>query len=146
METTRISASKTAAEIEDMLRLAGARTIAKQYGPAGDITGMTFSLLIGNAEVPFALPVRSSLLVERLRENKYGKRNPALSVMQGLREQAERVAWRQMLRWIEAQLAMIDTRMVTASEVFLPYAWDGRKTFHQAISEGGYRALLGDGK
>jgi hypothetical protein len=36
-------------------------------------------------------------------------------------EQAERVAWRQLLRWVQAQLAMIDTGMVRTEEVFMPY-------------------------
>lgn len=34
---------------------------------------------------------------------------------------AERVVWRQLLRWIQSQLAMIDTGMVEATEVFMPY-------------------------
>lgn len=37
------------------------------------------------------------------------------------RQQAERVAWRQLLRWVQAQLAMIECGMTEASEVFFPY-------------------------
>jgi hypothetical protein len=36
-------------------------------------------------------------------------------------EQAQRIAWRQLLRWVQAQLAMIDTGMVRTEEVFMPY-------------------------
>lgn len=36
-------------------------------------------------------------------------------------EHAERVAWRQLLRWVEAQLAMVDTGLSTVDEVLLPY-------------------------
>lgn len=37
------------------------------------------------------------------------------------RSQAERTAWRLVLRWVQAQLAMIETGMVSAPEVFYPY-------------------------
>jgi hypothetical protein len=45
---------------------------------------------------------------------------PILKIL-GNREQAERVAWRQLLRWVQAQNAMIETGMVQAVEVYLPY-------------------------
>jgi len=35
--------------------------------------------------------------------------------------QARRVAWRQILRWVQAQIALIETGMVELKEVFLPY-------------------------
>ena len=35
--------------------------------------------------------------------------------------QAKRVSWRQILRWVEAQLALTYTNMVKVEEVFLPY-------------------------
>jgi hypothetical protein len=36
-------------------------------------------------------------------------------------KKAERVAWRQILRWVQAQYAMIETGMVQPAEVFLAY-------------------------
>ncbi|GAG18875.1 unnamed protein product, partial [marine sediment metagenome] len=36
-------------------------------------------------------------------------------------EQALRTAWRQVLRWIQAQIAMIDSEIVSTEEVFMPY-------------------------
>jgi len=46
-------------------------------------------------------------------------------------EQAERVAWRIMKDWLEAQLAIIATEMVTLDQVFLPYMQgdDGRTVY-----------------
>ena len=43
------------------------------------------------------------------------------------REQANRVAWRQIVRWVEAQVAIIDTGMVHRAEVFLPYLVESEK-------------------
>jgi hypothetical protein len=31
------------------------------------------------------------------------------------------VAWRQILRWVQAQMALVETKMVKVEEVFLPY-------------------------
>ena len=36
-------------------------------------------------------------------------------------EQAQRVAWRIVKDWLEAQLAIIETEMVTLDQVMLPY-------------------------
>jgi hypothetical protein len=38
-----------------------------------------------------------------------------------LTAQAKRVAWRQILRWVEAQLALTETKMAKLHEVFMPY-------------------------
>ena len=47
------------------------------------------------------------------------------------REQAERIAWRQMFWWLKAQLALVDMGMVESAEVLMPYmlAPDGRTFF-----------------
>lgn len=36
-------------------------------------------------------------------------------------EQATRVAWANILMWVEAQMALLDIEMVKMEEVFLPY-------------------------
>src|SRR4029077_4711279 len=45
-----------------------------------------------------------------------------------MRLQAVRTAWRIVKDWVEAQMALVQTQMVTTAEVFLPYAVmrDGR--------------------
>ncbi len=45
-----------------------------------------------------------------------------VKLLRGDRAQAERTAWRQVLRWVEAQMAMIDAGMTQTQEVFMPYA------------------------
>jgi len=45
-------------------------------------------------------------------------------------EQAERVAWRILKDWIEAQLALIATRMVSLDQVMLPYMLMGEGTVY----------------
>jgi hypothetical protein len=39
-------------------------------------------------------------------------------------EQAYRVAWRNILDWVQAQMALLEIGMVEMEEVFLPYMLD----------------------
>lgn len=129
METTEIAPERTAGEISALLVGTGAREISMQY-EAGKITGIRFTLdIAGAGRVHFAMPVRVEpiyqILVKRSRSTWLSDDEKRK------RAQAERVAWRQLLRWTQAQLAMIDVGMVAAREVFLPYALDhsGRTLF-----------------
>lgn len=42
------------------------------------------------------------------------------------REQAERVAWRIVKDWVEAQMAILESEMVQMDEIFLPYMVNDR--------------------
>lgn len=51
------------------------------------------------------------------------------------REQAERVAWRIIKDWIEAQMAILESEMVTMDEIFLPYTLDNKgNTLYQLFA------------
>ncbi len=135
METTQVSAEKTAAEITNALVKAGARQISTDYGDSGRPIGLRFVLLIENFPVVFALPVRIDPVFKHIN----GRRNYPSSHAANDRAQAERVAWRQLLRWVQAQLAMIETGMVQPQEVFLPYllhAGSGQTLFEFFKGEG----------
>ena len=58
-------------------------------------------------------------------------------------EQANRTAWRIIKEWIPAQMALIETEMVTVEEVFLPYMLTGKQTLYQALSNGDLKMLPG---
>jgi hypothetical protein len=60
-----------------------------------------------------------------------------------LEEQAKRIAWRQILRWSEAQVALIETEMVKTEEVFMPYIQldSSGKTLFEKIQEGNFKQL-----
>ena len=47
--------------------------------------------------------------------------------------QALRVSWRIVKDWVEAQMAIVDTKMVTLDQVFLPYVImpDGRTLYER---------------
>ena len=121
MENTQIAPDKTAREISDLLLTFKARQISMEYlPPNGKLIGLRFVLAIAEGELEFKLPVRIEPVYQVLMGRRKGLQNEADK--RRVRLQAERVAWRQLFRWCQAQLALIDTGMVAPQEVFLPYA------------------------
>jgi hypothetical protein len=117
METTEVPAERTAAEISSVLIRAGATQIATDY-EAGKITGLRWTMRATGRDLLFAMPARVDPIYKIL----YDRSSSSWSVDKAkLREKAQRVAWRQLLRWVQAQLAMIECGMTEASEVFFPY-------------------------
>lgn len=140
METTEIPAEKTAGEILSALVAVGATQVATDY-EAGKIKGLRWTMLVpGQGERLFAMPARIEPVYKILAaRNEYA--SPAQK--EQLQAKARRVAWRQLLRWVQAQLAMIDCGMTEASEVFFPYIQTpSGQTLFDAFKVGQLRALL----
>jgi hypothetical protein len=118
MESTEIQPARTAQEIQSVLVAAGARQIMTEYGDAGKVVGLKWTMATPLGDRLFDMPARVepiyTLLYKRV-QNQWGIDTTKL------RAKAERVAWRQLLRWVQAQVAMIETGMVQPSEVFFPY-------------------------
>lgn len=128
METTQVSAEKTAGEIMAVLQGSGkVRRIANSYDSGGEITALEFSIgIIEGLEWDYRLPVRVEPIFKILngrRKYSYDKNQKAASDL----EQAKRVAWRQLLRWVQAQIAMVECGMVATEEVFMPYRLDAKR-------------------
>ena len=52
------------------------------------------------------------------------------------KEQAERVAWRILKDWVEAQMALLDIEMVSFEEIFLPYIeTQNGKTVYEVLEQ-----------
>lgn len=104
MGTTKIEAGHTAAEIIAELVKAGATSVNTDY-KAGKIEGIRWIMMVNGNATLFQMPARVEPVVKLL----------------GNREQGTRTAWRQLLRWVQAQNAMIDVGMVQAAEVYFAY-------------------------
>lgn len=113
--TTSIAPQKTVMEIQSMLAKAGASKILADYDTEGNITALSFMLNSPDGDISFKLPTAWQPVLETLK-----RQNVARSLQTP--EQALRVAWRITKDWVQAQLAIIETRMVTTAQVFLPYA------------------------
>ena len=131
MGTTKIEPEKTAAEIQRVLAQCGAQQIAIDYANL-KITALRWTMSVSGQNQCFILPVRVRPVYELMNRNR--QRTDMA--------QAERTAWRQILRWIQAQLALIETSMVEPAEVFSPYMQVGRdQTLYQRIAESGLKLL-----
>jgi len=132
METTEIPPERTIAEITRLLVDKGATGIASKYA-AGQVAAVMFEMQIGGRPVPFKLPCRTEAVFKTLQSRRapaYRRRSEALD-----QARAPRVAWRQMLRWVQAQMALVETGMVQIEEVFLPYlALQGGRTLYEKVA------------
>lgn len=115
--TTTVDSFKTVSEIEYILMKHHAKSIMKNY-EGESITGLSFLIDTGVQQIPVRLPVKVDECLKVLKKEK--KENPRKQI-KDTREQAERVAWRILKDWVEAQMALLDIEMVRFEEIFLPY-------------------------
>lgn len=136
--TTKIAPQKTVMEIQSALAKAGASSIMADYDQDGNVVALSFRLKADNQDIAFKLPTAWQPVLDTL------KRQNVPRTLQ-TPEQALRVAWRITKHWVDAQLAIIETRMVTTAQVFLPYAItkDGSTVYEYIANNSGL--LLGAG-
>ena len=141
--TTTIAVDKTINEIQQMLARAGASRIMTEYDDTGNIVALSFQLKMAEEFIAFSLPTDWRPVLEVLKKQKVvSSRYNSQSTAEA---QARRTAWRITKDWVDAQLAIIETRMVTTAQVFLPYAVtdDGRKLYERFADDS--KMLLGSG-
>jgi hypothetical protein len=152
--TTQVPANKTIAQIQEILQKHGARSILTDLDSNG-ITALSFKVatkqLCTHPEGTICAACGGKGIIEVL----LGIRLPAdvqatLKVLKrtappryGTEEHARNVAWRVIKNWIEAQLAIIETGMVSMEQVFLPYVVtdNGRTVFERLIVDRGLKLL-----
>jgi hypothetical protein len=146
MGTTKIAPETTAHEIHSLLVGAGARQVLTEYNEQREITGIHFIMSVGNKQIPFKMPVRTEKLLEYFKGKGKTRRHSSYrhTSKEDLASKAKRVAWRQLFRWVEAQLAFIDAGMAQTEEVFMAYIQVApNETFYQrAIKQGFDRLAL----
>jgi hypothetical protein len=124
--TTTVAAPRTIGQVHAILVEAGARQIMTTYSEIGEPTGIAFAIETAGGSRAFKLPIQADRVLSVL------KRDPKVrNTKYATPEQAERVAWRIAKDWLEAQLAIVRTEMVTFEEVMLPYmrTEDGRTVY-----------------
>ncbi len=120
--TTNVPAVNSATEIERMLEAHNARAIVKEYGPNRDLIAMSFVVPTKHGNLPFSLPANSAAVIDDAR--------------------AQRVAWRILRDWVRAQMAIIETEMVSVDEVFMPYLRvAGQTTLYQQMASTGFKQI-----
>lgn len=109
--TTMVSVYITLGEITAQLVKHGAKKIMQDYDGAGRILALTFSIDTPAGVRGVRLPANVDAVHKVLAQQK----------VKCDREQAERVAWRIVKDWVEAQMAILESQMVQLDEIFLPY-------------------------
>lgn len=109
--TTKVDVYATLGAIQGQLVKHGAKKIMQDYDNDGHITALSFMVdtpagprgirLPANVDAVYAVLIRQKVKCDR--------------------EQAERVAWRIVKDWVEAQMAILESEMVQMDEIFLPY-------------------------
>ena len=80
---------------------------------------------LGDISLTFRLPLDwRPVYVILTRGLKFNSRDEERNVERKnrYRERAERTAWRIVKDWVDAQMALVEMKMITAPQVFLPYA------------------------
>ncbi len=127
--TTEVPAHRSVGEIQGMLVKKGATHISVEY-IAQQPVGLTFLIATKHGEMLFKLPANIAA-VKRVLE----KQHVRACVDD---DKASRVGWRIIRDWVRAQLAFIETEMVSLDEVMLPYLIVGgavEKTLYQSMEE-----------
>jgi len=124
--STTVSAQRSIGEIQGILVAHGATHILMDY-QNGEPTGMAFVAATPYGDISFRLPanidrVQGVLDKQRVRSH-------------AGRELAARVAWRILKDWIRAQMAILETEMVSLEQIFPPYMQAGQegKTLYQVM-------------
>ncbi len=137
--TSQVPVDRTISLIERELAKFGATNILKNY-EAGEVTSISFTIFdpLSSKLILIKLPVKIKA-VEDVLFKKYKRiRN---SSIKKTRDQARRTAWRLVLDWVQVQLSMMEMNQAEMTQIFLPYIWDGQKTFYEALKENNFKAL-----
>lgn len=128
--STKVPATSSVAEVQQRLVKAGARQMMAEYDGSGIPTALGFTLETEYGLRSFLLPVNAAKVEAVLYRQ---RREPSMRPNMLTREHANRVAWRILKDWIEAQLAITETEMVTLDQVMLPYmrTGDGSQTVYE---------------
>lgn len=133
--TTSINCEKSIGEIQKCLVKHGAHKIVTDYAN-GLPSAVTFCLTINDNTVGFSLPANYSGVLKAMKGDRKVPRSKCTD------EQAQRVAWRIVKDWVEAQMAIVEAQLCDVAEVFLPYAiTKSGTTLYKEIQGDGMRLL-----
>jgi hypothetical protein len=113
--TTSINCEKSIAEIQKCLVKHGAQKIVTDY-LNGTPSAVTFCVPLNGNIVGFSLPANYEGVLKAMTSDKKIPRSKCNI------EQAQKVAWRIVKDWVEAQMAIVEAQLADLTEVFLPYA------------------------
>ena len=118
-----IAINEIFSELQETLGKHGAKQISFDYDNDGRIQSVQFVIKANDRFIPVRLPARvekAQTVLKRQWEAGIISHKRGKEKTYGY-EQAYRVAWRNILDWVQAQMALIEIEMTKLEEVFLPY-------------------------
>lgn len=109
--TTKVDVYTTLGEIQSKLVKHGAKKIMQDYDDDNHLVSLSFMINTPTGSRAIKLPANVDAVHKVLIRQK----------VKCDRNQAERVAWRIVKDWVEAQIAILESEMVQIDEIFLPY-------------------------
>lgn len=117
---TKIPAARSQANLEQILRRYG----ASGFGVSTDYESGVVRVFFRVPDLPgaaAAVPVRLEVDVNRVLAAMYGELTGAQHWTENARAQGERVAWRQLVDWVDAALSAASAGLQPVSEAFLAH-------------------------
>ncbi len=152
--TSNVPVSQTIYRIKQVLIRCGASAIAKEYaGVNGKIIAITFKIETPTHPITIRLPADEDRALDAMWKD-YAGNDPiskdGSTVLSSYKkkqradfaQQAARTAWKIVQDWVEVQMSMIQLKQADTLQVFLPYVFDGRRTYYQALKESNFRGML----
>jgi len=130
--STEVSVERSVEEIQRLLVKHDATEVRIRY-EQGRPVAVAFLIETEFGPRAFALPANVERVWPRLiKENRQGKLAPRFTT----KEQAARVAWRIVRHWLKAQIAVIESGLISMDELLLPYLVDPRtgQTLYQIMA------------
>lgn len=124
--STTVTALKSIGEIQGILVAHGAKHILMDYD-GGEPIGLSFIIETPYGDAPFKLPANiekvHAVLLKDSSSSNYKRWDTEYqeAKRRKIKEQSANVAWRILKDWVRAQMAILETEMVTIDQIFLPY-------------------------
>jgi len=139
--TSSVPVERSIAFIENKLVRRGAQNIIKRYNPqTKKLECIFFTMETKDGTFSFKVPAKVDQVEKILLES---KRKITPSVLENVRAQAERTAWKIMSDWVEVQMALIQLEQVEFLQIFLPYIYIPKKdlTYFEMLKDSGFKQL-----
>lgn len=155
--TSDVPVSETINKIRKVLIRCGVSAISEEYSVAGEISAITFKIEAATGTMTIRLPADKAKATDALwldyvgddavhtdgnRVAGNGRSGNKKKRRTDFAEQGARTAWKTVQDWIEVQLSMIQMKQADTLQVFLPYVYDGKRTYYEALQSAGFKGLL----
>ena len=138
--TSSVPAATTISYIEAYLASCGVSGISKQYDN-GIPVAIFFHIEIPPSRYTIRLPAKVNEVHEVMWKEYVGNRKQPRLKKEDFRDQAARTAWKIQQDWVQVQMSLIKLKQADFRELFMAFLWDGKQSYYQSLSAGGFKQL-----